>query len=671
MNIPQIFGMAGKLLTVFFLLGWPGSLLWGADTGVQQWANQLGGDILSVSLSPAGDTIYAGAKDKKVYALNDDGTQKWTYATNGKIYSTPGVAGDGTLYFGSDDSNVYALNADGTLKWQYQTGGEVRSSTAIADDGTVYIGSNDTYFYALNTDGTLKWQYQTGGPIDAGSAIDTDGTIYLGSNDNTLYALNADGTLKWSYATSGAIVSSPAVDTTAKVVYAGSGDAYVYALNTDDGSLKWQYQTGGAVATSPAVAANGTVYIGSDDTYVYAINPDGSLKWKYQTGGPVDVDVEVSAGGTVLAAPSSQTLSALDSSSGTLSWSFQTYNNLSTNLVMDGSLVYFGALDEIVYAVAAPVSASTSVTQVTLVSPADNTVLDYAATQGQLTFSFWDVTDAESYTLHLMAFDVLSGMAVPVEIPLVPGLTSGLSQAWSQWNYDLILNHAQWEALAAYHFTWGIDALDGAGQIISSSQSTGGQGVYANALKLVASFAIHLTTPSFGAALDLAGPAPDFSWDAYTGVDTYTLVMGHMENSAFDNILIKDNLTQNSHTMSDSQWESLPAGTWYWTVWGTNSLGSLTPPELNIMEFTLSGQPSSGTVFSVSQSSITLKIGETQDIVISNGSGYYNVDISDATLASAVIYGDFVTVTGLASGTTDVVISDSTGNVATVSITVN
>ena len=68
--------------------------------------------------------------------------------------------------------------------------------------------------------------------------------------------------LKWSYATGGAVQSSPAVAN--GVVYVGSDDWNVYALNAKTGAKLWSYTTGGVVGSSPAVA-NGVVYIGSDD----------------------------------------------------------------------------------------------------------------------------------------------------------------------------------------------------------------------------------------------------------------------------------------------------------------------------------------------------------------------------------------------------------------------
>ena len=67
------------------------------------------------------------------------------------------------------------------------------------------------------------------------------------------------------------------------VVYVGSIDGNLYALNAGTGALLWKYTTGSAVDSSPAVA-NGVVYVGSDDNNLYALNAStGALLWKYMT----------------------------------------------------------------------------------------------------------------------------------------------------------------------------------------------------------------------------------------------------------------------------------------------------------------------------------------------------------------------------------------------------
>ena len=120
---------------------------------------------------------------------------------------------------------------------------------------------------------TLDWSYTTGS-IQSSPAV-AGGVVYVGSMDDKLYALDAvTGTHKWSYATGGYIYSSPAVAN--GVVYVGSWDGGLYALDAVTGALKWSYFTRrGVIQSSPAVA-NGVVYIGStDDHNVYAFHLPG------------------------------------------------------------------------------------------------------------------------------------------------------------------------------------------------------------------------------------------------------------------------------------------------------------------------------------------------------------------------------------------------------------
>ena len=71
----------------------------------------------------------------------------------------------------------------------------------------------------------------------------------------------------WSASTAAYINSSPAVAN--GVVYVGSEDFYVYALDAKTGAKLWSYAT--CYVSSPTVA-NGVVYVGSSDSNVYAFS---------------------------------------------------------------------------------------------------------------------------------------------------------------------------------------------------------------------------------------------------------------------------------------------------------------------------------------------------------------------------------------------------------------
>ena len=67
------------------------------------------------------------------------------------------------------------------------------------------------------------------------------------------------------------------------MIYFGSINQNVYALDASTGDELWSYTTGGPVESSPAVV-NGVVYVGSQDHNLYALNArTGAKLWSYAT----------------------------------------------------------------------------------------------------------------------------------------------------------------------------------------------------------------------------------------------------------------------------------------------------------------------------------------------------------------------------------------------------
>ncbi len=67
------------------------------------------------------------------------------------------------------------------------------------------------------------------------------------------------------------------------MLYIGSGDGNLYALNDETGAVLWTYNTGNRVGPSPAIA-NGLVYFGTNNWVFYAANAaTGAVLWSYPT----------------------------------------------------------------------------------------------------------------------------------------------------------------------------------------------------------------------------------------------------------------------------------------------------------------------------------------------------------------------------------------------------
>ncbi len=109
--------------------------------------------------------------------------------------------------------------------------------------------------------------------------------VYIGSRDGNLYAIDAlSGQPKWTFAL-GYTDSSPAV--VDGVVYAGNSDNSLYAIDAATGQQIWALEIGGdisdALVSSPA--AGDVVYVGSTDANLYAIDAaSGQQIWAVTIG---------------------------------------------------------------------------------------------------------------------------------------------------------------------------------------------------------------------------------------------------------------------------------------------------------------------------------------------------------------------------------------------------
>jgi outer membrane protein assembly factor BamB len=95
--------------------------------------------------------------------------------------------------------------------------------------------------------------------------------VYLGSFDHYVYALDAKaGAQRWRFQTGDRIVSTPSVANGMVYVSSTEGDHHIYALDAKTGVLRWRYQTGGTYLAP--VVANGLAYVASYDRFLYALN---------------------------------------------------------------------------------------------------------------------------------------------------------------------------------------------------------------------------------------------------------------------------------------------------------------------------------------------------------------------------------------------------------------
>lgn len=305
--------------------------------------------------------VYVGSQDGNLYAVNaTTGAEAWSTGAGGPVGSSPAVALENTadgprdvVYVGSEDGNVYALNASPSqtfvqLFWTFPPGDSVESSPGGRRSGL-------RGFRRRHRLRDQRRQRARGMELHHRRSCGlfravANGVVYVGSDDGNVYALNATtGAELWSFDTGGT-VSSPAVaDGT---VYVGSGNGEVYALDAATGGELWSYDTSSgackAGASSPAVARRDGLrglrqrrlrlqrrYRGRTVEWRPRLSPRPRPRWPT---------------GVVYAGSGFRQVYALSAATGAVLWSYATGGVVASSPAVADGVVYTGSGDDNVYA---------------------------------------------------------------------------------------------------------------------------------------------------------------------------------------------------------------------------------------------------------------------------------------------------------------------------------
>lgn len=293
-------------------------------------------------------------------------TPVWTFDTGGAVWGAA-AADENNIYIGSSDGSLYALSQDsGKPVWSFQTDGSIFSRPLIHENH-IYILSDDGKVYKLDiVNGDIAWIFNTGGqewqrklPNDetpgydsmASAAVLSDGVVYVGSANGNLYAINEQmGVEEWHFKTDGPIHSIPVIEEDR--VYFGSYDNQVYALDSKTGKLKWKFDTGQMIVSSP-VYYNGLVMIGSRSADLFALNGlTGEKEWTYYHWGSwVESSGTIFDGTLYIGSSDDQLLKSFDPQSGRLLWTANLNGSPWSTPAVTESTVYSGTFGNVNYGI--------------------------------------------------------------------------------------------------------------------------------------------------------------------------------------------------------------------------------------------------------------------------------------------------------------------------------
>ena len=193
---------------------------------------------------------------------------------------------------------------------------------------------------------SLLWSFHTEGWVVVSPTV-ANGVVYAGSNDNHIYALDAEtGALLWGFETGGVIRSSPTVAN--DIVYVGSNDNHVYAPDASTGDLLWSHDTADWVQYSPTVK-DGVVYLGAVSEFDHKIHAldglTGQVMWVAEMPYPFSPEFTPTVVGDKVYVPGEfGEYNVLDAETGALAWSLQGVRAEFPPTVIEG-VVYLTAVN--------------------------------------------------------------------------------------------------------------------------------------------------------------------------------------------------------------------------------------------------------------------------------------------------------------------------------------
>jgi outer membrane protein assembly factor BamB len=244
--------------------------------------------------------------------------------------------------------------------WEYDCGAHIPGSPVLGNDGLIRVHSVDGWLHCVDSDGGRAWEpVPVGEPLGwAAPVVDADGNAFISSYAGGLLRVTARGNFK----------NTPYFRTRQKfdstglvyqgVLYIGSEDAYVYAIELGDdvGRNIWDQlenrgKTEWFINSAPALAPDSTIVIGGRDENLYGFHRDGQLAWKLHIPGQMLASPVIGANGDIFIGvslirvnqPDRGKLVCVDGDTHRVRWEYDAQGAVeSTPVIGDDDVVYFG-----------------------------------------------------------------------------------------------------------------------------------------------------------------------------------------------------------------------------------------------------------------------------------------------------------------------------------------
>lgn len=259
--------------------------IYGLDskTGKELWRIKADKAVLGAVTIKDG-IAYIGASDNRFRAIDiKTGNVVWTYdGVKGYVVARPLIASD-KIIFGAWDNTLYALNlSDGTEKWKWQSGKSgmhysPASVWPVTSHGKVFIADPERALTAidLNTGKTIWRTFASKVRESIGLSDDGERLYAKTMNDSVVCYSTASETPKeiWASNVGFGYEHAPSMpQEKGGVVFGGTKDGLIYALEGTTGKVIWKHKIGNSLVNTVLPLSSKQVIATSSDGKIVLLN---------------------------------------------------------------------------------------------------------------------------------------------------------------------------------------------------------------------------------------------------------------------------------------------------------------------------------------------------------------------------------------------------------------
>jgi len=256
-------------------------------SGEVRWSTRLSGMIVGGVLL-AGDTVFAASSrpQGRVYALRrSTGKQLWRTST--PAIGAPLALVQGVLVASTQKGEVLALEpSSGKILWRRRVG-VARTAAAPAGEGGLLLATTDSLFRLTARDGRVTHRIASPGSV-VSAWLEQDSGLVAGTTDSQVVSIRPDNLRRnWTLRVDAPVLGSPAA--LGDTLYLATRTGTLYRIEPGTEPFLRMLTTLDWAVTTPVTIAGRQIILGGADGIIRALRTDGAEIWRVRVWRPVEL----------------------------------------------------------------------------------------------------------------------------------------------------------------------------------------------------------------------------------------------------------------------------------------------------------------------------------------------------------------------------------------------